>query len=89
MASRTSGTLKINLKVNDRNDGHLVNVSEGVKHLYHCSVRQPPASCCATDSPEAFDDAAVAALSFAENDGVDMSGAARDCEGYVTVTRTR
>lgn len=89
MSTRYSGSFKISLKVNDRSDGYNVNVSEGGKHLYRCTVMQPPADRVAVDSPGAFDDAAIAALSFAENDGVDMSGAARDCEGYVTITRMR
>ena len=89
MASRYSGTLKISLRVNDRSDGHRVNVSEGGKHLYRCTVGQPPAARVAIDSSGAFDDAAVAALAFADAEGVDVSGAALDCEGYMTVTRMR
>jgi hypothetical protein len=83
MASRYSGTLKISVKVNPSSDGWDVNVSEAGKHLYRCSIGQPPASRVAVDAPEAFDGAASSALAFMENDGGDTSGALVDADGYV------
>ena len=83
MAIRYSGTLKIRVTVNARNDGWIARISEGGHHIGTATVSEPRATRIAIDSPEAFDGAARAAIAF--TDGTE--GADTDDTGIVVTRR--
>ena len=78
MAERFSGDLKINVRLDDRL-GYFASVSRGGRLLWRGRMGWPPAGRGALDSPKAYDEAAHAALSFA-NDEVRGLGASAETD---------
>lgn len=68
MATRYSGDVKISIVWNDRADVYNATVSAPGFKPYHVQVGRPAAGRLAVDSPAAYDAAAHAALSFADED---------------------
>lgn len=69
MATRYSGSLKINVVYHDRHGAYRASISRKGKNLWGGWVNPAHASRLAVDSPEAYDAIARSALSFAESDG--------------------
>lgn len=88
MATRYSGTLKINVLYNDRQDAYRASISRKGKSLWSGWIGRAPASRLAVDSPEAYDAAARAALAFADDDGADVSDYADFTDSGYNVRRT-
>lgn len=73
MATRYCGSARVSLKFVDATNQYRAVVSNrGERKTVYVGV--PPASRLAVDSPEAFDQAAHAALSFAADEGLDPNG---------------
>jgi len=78
MATRYSGDLKINVTYDDRNF-YRASVSRGDKLLWRGRVNPAPAGFgpgVAYDSPQAYDEVAVSALAFADDDVGDIGDTA-------------
>lgn len=71
MATRYSGDLKINVTYDDRNF-YRTSVSRRGKSVWHGTVG-PVARGIASDSPQAYDEVASTALSFADHEVGDIS----------------
>ena len=69
MATRYSGSLKINVIYHDKHGAYRASISRKGKNLWGGWVNPAHASRLAVDSPEAYDAIARSALSFAESDG--------------------
>lgn len=69
MATRHSGSLKINVVYHDGHGAYRASISRKGKNLWAGWVNPAYASRLAVDSPEAYDAIARSALSFAESDG--------------------
>jgi len=71
MALRYSGSLTIRVVWNDR--GHYdASISRKGRNLWSGTIGEPRHLRVAVDSPEAYDDTAHAALSFADSEGADV-----------------
>lgn len=74
MALRYSGKLTIRVLWNDRGY-YNASISSKGRNLWSGTVGAPKSSRVAVDSPEAYDDTASAALSFAAHEGADVDDA--------------
>ena len=74
MALRYSGSLTIRVVWNDRGF-YDASVSRKGRNLWSGTVGAPRSLRVAVDSPDAYDDAASAALSFASHEGADVDDA--------------
>lgn len=68
MAKRYSGNVVVNVVWDDRRDAYRATVAENGRHVWSGIIGRAPASRLAVDSSEAYDEAAVTALAFADND---------------------
>jgi hypothetical protein len=75
MALRYSGTLTIRVTYNDRGY-YNASISRKGRNLWSGTVGEPRHLSHSVDSPEAYDETAHAALSFADNEGADVSRSA-------------
>ena len=75
MAKRYSGRLVVSVSFDDRRDSYKASVSEYGHTVWSGRINAPRSGGGAVDSPLAYDGAARAALSFASNEAVDISGA--------------
>ena len=75
MALRYSGTLTIRVLYNDRGF-YNASISRRGRNLWSGTVGEPRHLRVAVDSPEAYDETAHAALSFADHEGADVSRSA-------------
>jgi hypothetical protein len=82
MARRTCGAIRIHVTYIDACGAWRVHLSEAGRHLSTQWVSPPPYSPESVDSPQAYDAAAHAALSFAADDGVDLDNACPSDSGW-------
>ena len=73
MATRYSGSLKINVIYHDKHGAYRASISRKGKNLWSGWVNPAYASRLAVDSSEAYDAIARSALSFADSDNADVS----------------
>ena len=69
MAKRRCGKHEVSIVWSDTRDLYVAKIKEGGRTVSTQYVGRPPASRLAVDSPKAYDEAARAALSFAEHEG--------------------
>ena len=86
-AIRYSGSIRIRVTYRDNHSDYrcFLSATTGEKHTVY--VGEPAILTRAVDSPESYDDAARAALAFAESDGYPVRYARMDEHGY-TVARS-
>ncbi len=91
MAKRYCGRLVIQLSYRDKAQDYWCTVSRAGERVGSVDVGAPAHLAVAVDSPEAYDNAAHAALSFLDvqqPEPADLSGAAMDGTGWA-ITRKR
>lgn len=81
MATRYSGDLKISVQLTDRDD-YKVTISRAGRNVWRGVVGAPRSLTHSLDSPTAFDNAAKAGLSFADDDGADVQSADSTDSGW-------
>jgi hypothetical protein len=72
---RYSGNITVSINYVDSSEQYKANVSVAGKREKTVYVRPRASSRYAVDDAKAFDSAAIAAIAFAEHDGLDVSGA--------------
>ncbi|MBL8605131.1 MAG: hypothetical protein JNK72_24590 [Myxococcales bacterium] len=89
MAQRFSGSLTCS----DRSSQYKATISrkagQKTESVWSGYVRTPAILTHAVDAPEAYDDAARAALSFADNEGADIGAYADYTDGGWLISRAR